>query len=43
MADDPLANAVETFSTPIELLIIALGQGIAQAQQAMDQNSIQMQ
>lgn len=43
MADDPLANAVETFSAPIESLIIALGQGIAQAQQAMDQNSIQQQ
>lgn len=43
MADDPLANAVETFSAPIEHLIIALGEGIAQAQRAMDQNSIQTQ
>ena len=43
MADDPLANAVESFSAPIENLIIALGQGIAQAQQALDQNSIQTQ
>jgi len=40
---DPLANAVETFSAPIESLIIALGQGIAQAQQAMDKNSIATQ
>jgi hypothetical protein len=43
MADDPLANAVETFSSPIEHLIAALGQGIAQAQRALDQNSIQTQ
>ena len=40
---DPLANAVETFSAPIEALIIALGQGIAQAQQDMDKNSIKTQ
>jgi len=40
---DPLANAVETFSAPIESLIIALGQGIAQAQQDMDRNSIKTQ
>jgi len=40
---DPLANAVETFSAPIESLIIALGQGISQAQQAMDLNSITTQ
>jgi len=40
---DPLANAVETFSAPIESLIIALGQGISQAQQAMDLNSISTQ
>ncbi len=43
MADDPLANAVETFSAPLESLIIALGQGLAQAQQALDQNSISSQ
>jgi hypothetical protein len=43
MADDPLSTAVETFSAPIESLITALGQGIAQAQRAMDQNSIQTQ
>jgi hypothetical protein len=40
---DPLANAVETFSAPIESLIIALGQGIAQAQQDMDKSSIKTQ
>jgi hypothetical protein len=40
---DPLANAVETFAAPIEDLIIALGQGLAQAQQGLDQNSIQTQ
>jgi len=40
---DPLANAVETFAAPIESLIIALGQGLAQAQQALDMNSIQTQ
>jgi hypothetical protein len=43
MPNDPLANAVETFAAPIEGLIIALGQGVAQAQQALDQNSIQTQ
>jgi len=43
MADDPLANAVETFSAPIEQLVIALGAGLAQAQFALDQNSIQTQ
>ena len=40
---DPLATAVETFAAPIEGLIIALGQGLAQAQQGLDQNSIQTQ
>jgi len=43
MAEDPLSTAVETFSAPIENLITALGQGIAQAQRAMDQNSIATQ
>jgi hypothetical protein len=43
MADDPLSNALEVFSAPIEQLIIALGQGISQAQRALDQNSIQTQ
>jgi hypothetical protein len=43
MPDDPLANAVETFSAPIESVIIALGQGIAAAQQALDQNSVATQ
>lgn len=43
MTTDPLANAVETFSAPIESLIIALGQGIAEAQKALDNNSIAVQ
>jgi hypothetical protein len=43
MATHPLATAVETFAAPIESLIIALGQGLAQAQQGLDQNSIQAQ
>jgi hypothetical protein len=43
MPDNPLANAVETFSAPIEHLIIALGKGISEAQLALDQNSIQTQ
>jgi hypothetical protein len=43
MTTDPLANAVETFSAPIESLIIALGQGIADAQRALDKNSIATQ
>jgi hypothetical protein len=40
---DPLATAVETFSAPIEELIIALGQGVAEAQKQLDQNSIAIQ
>src|SRR5271154_4817916 len=40
---DPLANAVEQFSAPIESVIIALGQGIAAAQKALDQNSVATQ
>jgi len=43
MTTDPLANALETFSAPIENLIIALGQGIADAQRALDKNSIATQ
>ena len=43
MTTDPLANAVETFSAPIENMIIALGQGIAEAQKALDNNSIAVQ
>jgi hypothetical protein len=39
----PLVDTVETFSAPIESVIIALGQGIAQAQQALDLNSISTQ
>ncbi|HKS95767.1 MAG TPA: hypothetical protein VJV74_06480 [Terriglobia bacterium] len=42
-SDDPLANAVETFAAPIEGLIVALGQGVAEAQRALDQNSVQTQ
>jgi len=40
---DPLANAVESFSAPIESVIIALGQGIAAAQKALDANSVATQ
>jgi len=43
MAADQLDNALESFSAPIETVISALGQGIADAQRAMDLNSIQMQ
>jgi hypothetical protein len=43
MAFDALKNALETFSAPLESVIAALGQGIAQAQQALDRNSIQTQ
>jgi hypothetical protein len=43
VAIDPLGNAVETFSAPIESFIVALGQGIADAQRALDENSIQAQ
>jgi hypothetical protein len=43
MAGDQLDNALESFSAPIESVISALGQGIADAQRAMDLNSIQMQ
>jgi hypothetical protein len=40
---DPLQNALEVFSAPIEGVIIALGQGIAEAQRALDENSIRTQ
>ena len=40
MPVDPIANAVETFSAPLESLILALGKGIADAQREMDRNSI---
>ncbi len=40
---DPLATAVESFSAPIESVIIALGQGIADAQKALDKNSVATQ
>ncbi len=43
MADDPIVNAVETFSAPMENLIAAVGQGIANAQRQLDLNSVQMQ
>jgi hypothetical protein len=43
MADNPLANATEVFSAPIEGIILALGKGIADAQSALDRNSIQTQ
>jgi hypothetical protein len=43
MATDPLARAVEVFSSPIEGVIAALGAGIAEAQIALDRNSIQTQ
>jgi hypothetical protein len=43
MAFDPLDNALESFSAPIEAVISALGQGIAEAQRALDLNSVQMQ
>ena len=42
-ATDPLGNAVESFSAPIESLISALGEGVAQAQQALDANSLKVQ
>jgi hypothetical protein len=38
-----VANAIETFSAPMESVITALGRGIASAQRALDENSIQMQ
>ena len=40
---DPLSSAVETFSAPIEDLIVALGQGLAEAQRKLDANSIATQ
>jgi len=43
MPVDPIANAVEAFSAPIEGLIVALGKGIAEAQSEMDRNSINTQ
>jgi hypothetical protein len=43
MADNPLANVVEVFSAPIEGVIVALGKGVAEAQTALDQNSLKTQ
>jgi hypothetical protein len=43
MADNPLTNVVEVFSAPIEGVIVALGKGIADAQSALDQNSVKTQ
>jgi len=43
MADNPLGEAVEVFSAPIEGVIVALGKGIAEAQTALDQNAIKTQ
>ena len=40
---DPLAGLAEIFSAPVESLIVALGQGIAEAQHQLDQNSIATQ
>lgn len=38
-----LTNLVETFSASFENLILALGRGVAEAQQELDQHSIQTQ
>lgn len=43
MATDPQARAAEVFSAPIEGVIAALGAGIAEAQIALDRNSIKTQ
>lgn len=43
MPDNPLANATEVFSAPIESVIVALGKGISEAQRALDQSSIAAQ
>jgi hypothetical protein len=43
MATEPLQKAVEVFSAPIEGVISALGRGIAEAQTALDLNSIKVQ
>ena len=43
MATDPLQQAVEVFSAPIEGVISALGRGIADAQTELDRNSIKTQ
>jgi hypothetical protein len=43
MSSNAFTNAVELFSAPIEALIVSLGKGIAEAQTALDRNSIQTQ
>jgi hypothetical protein len=43
MSNGTLKNVTEVFSSPIESLIVALGRGIAEAQTALDRNSIQAQ
>ncbi len=43
MPDEPIASVAETFSAPIEHLIVSLAQSLAEAQKALDENSIAMQ
>jgi hypothetical protein len=43
MATNPLQDAIEVFSAPIESVIVALGRGLSDAQRALDQNSVQAQ
>ena len=43
MSNGTLKNVTEVFSAPIESLIVALGRGIAEAQTALDLNSIKAQ
>ena len=43
MANDPLKDAIEVFSAPIESVLAALGQGISDAQTALNQASIRNQ
>jgi hypothetical protein len=43
MPTDPLSDAVEAFSLPVEQFIVALGRGISEAQRALDENSIATQ
>lgn len=43
MPNDPLSSAAETFSAPLEHLIVSVAQGLAEAQKTLDENSIAMQ
>lgn len=43
MPDEPVSDLVETFSASLEEVVVAVGQGIAAAQAALDRQAVQLQ